>query len=178
MEESWKAVVGYEGYYLISNIGQVRSIERRVKNRHGWVIRPSVLLRPVAHPVDGHLYVNLCRNSKGKIHKVHRLVLLAFVGPCPEGMECRHFPDQNPTNNNLDNLSWSTRTENQRDRVLNGTDERGEKSPNAKLKASDIPKIREMRHRGMLMKDIGAVFGVSHGAISHVLSGKQWKHIP
>src|SRR4051812_24620510 len=56
---------------------------------------------------SGHLYVTLYRNNKGKAHYVHRLVLEAVVGPCPPGMEARHFPDRDPSNNNANNISWA-----------------------------------------------------------------------
>lgn len=53
---------------------------------------------------------------------VHQLVLELFVGPRPRGKEARHFPDQNPANNHVSNLSWTTAVINQRDRIANGTD--------------------------------------------------------
>jgi hypothetical protein len=52
---------------------------------------------------------------------VHSLVLEAFVGPRPDGMQCRHFPDRNPTNNRVSNLSWGTPLENANDRRVHGT---------------------------------------------------------
>jgi hypothetical protein len=52
---------------------------------------------------------------------VHRLVLEAFVGPCPIGMQCRHFPDPNPANCNLKNLQWGTPMENTEDKRVHGT---------------------------------------------------------
>lgn len=66
-------------------------------------------------------YVNLTPIEGGsyKTFRVHRLVLETFVGPCPEGMECRHL-DGNPSNNLLDNLAWGTREENIEDNRQNG----------------------------------------------------------
>jgi len=52
---------------------------------------------------------------------VHRLVLTAFTGPCPTGLEACHFPDTNPSNNYLENLRWDTRSANQKDAVRSGT---------------------------------------------------------
>lgn len=68
---------------------------------------------------SGRLSIDLY--NKGFVKRavlVHRLVLQAFVGPCPTGMECRHFPDPNPTNNNLENLQWGTHQENMDDRTI------------------------------------------------------------
>lgn len=50
---------------------------------------------------------------------MHRLVLLAFVGPCPDGMEACHANDI-PTDNRLANLRWGTHADNMRDRIENG----------------------------------------------------------
>lgn len=60
-------------------------------------------------------YVNLHDENGTIACRVHRLILLTFVGPCPEGMQCRHL-DGNPGNNRLDNLAWGTTEENIEDR--------------------------------------------------------------
>jgi hypothetical protein len=65
----------------------------------------------------GHSTVYLGRKDQ---RYIHRLVLEAFVGPCPDGMECRHL-DGNPGNNRLDNLAWGTRAENQADSIRHET---------------------------------------------------------
>ena len=73
------------------------------------------LRRPTPRKDSGHFVINL----QGKTRRVHRLVLEAFVGPCPLGMECLHA-DDDPANNSLSNLRWGTRSENIHDRVRNG----------------------------------------------------------
>lgn len=65
----------------------------------------------------GYLAVSLSGKSR---RYIHRLVLQAFVGPCPDGSECRHL-DGNPRNNRLENLCWGTRKENTADSVRHGT---------------------------------------------------------
>jgi len=66
-----------------------------------------------------YLYVRLSHDKKSRIFRVHRLVLEAFVGPCPEGMECRHL-DGDPSNNRLENLRWGTPAENTEDKRKHG----------------------------------------------------------
>lgn len=73
----------------------------------------------------GHLIVTLCPGRHTR--SVHQLVLEAFVGPCPPGMQCRHFPDRNPANNHLSNLQWGTPKQNAADRVIHGTNGNGRK---------------------------------------------------
>lgn len=115
--EIWKPIPGYEGQYEVSDQGRVRSLDRTLttklgyQRRHkGHMINPRLSRR-------GYLRVSL---TKKKDHYMHRLVLLAFTGPRPEGMECLH-DDGNPLNNNLKNLRWGTPSENAYDRVRHGT---------------------------------------------------------
>ena len=95
--ERWRPVHGF-GNYMVSNLGRV------------WSQRSNKCLKP--QPAGkGHLRVALRRDGGTHLRGVHRLVLIAFVGPCPEGKECLHY-DDDPTNNKLGNLRWGTRTEN------------------------------------------------------------------
>ncbi len=125
--------------------------------------------------------------DKKRIH-VHRLVLEAFVGPCPEGMECRHL-DGDRTNNRLENLAWGTRKENTADSMRHGTfhmpppgggisrDRRGELNPRAKLRTADIPEIRRLSESGRSQKSLGRQFGVGQGIICRILRGELWGHV-
>lgn len=109
----WRPVVGHEGIYQVSDTGEVRSVsyvDQRGSRRRGRTMRQSTAK-------SGHKWIQLRdRKSVG----VHRLVLLAFVGPCPEGMEACHI-NGDPADNRVENLRWDTRSENQRDRVRHGT---------------------------------------------------------
>ena len=108
--------------------------------------------------------------------KVHRLVLFAFVGPCPDGMQCRHL-DGNNNNNHVSNLAWGTPRENQHDRFLHGTNEQGERCCNAKLTDADVLTIRARAASGEMQKDIAKDFHVRQAAISHIVRRRNWKHI-
>lgn len=105
MTENWRPVRGYEGSYEVSDLGRVRSVR--------------VVLKPMRVP-KGHLQVALYKSADRTFYKVHCLVLSAFVGPRPEGMEgCHNNGD--PQDNRLSNLRWDTRSGNQRDSVEHGT---------------------------------------------------------
>jgi hypothetical protein len=119
--ELWLPVVKYERSYEVSSYGRVRSIDRVVTNAagHTRLIRGR-LLSP-ARKSQGHLHVNLYVNGVPWTSNIHQLVLIAFIGPCPPGMECCHN-DGNPSNNHLDNLRWDTRSANNLDRIRHGTD--------------------------------------------------------
>ena len=123
MTERWLPVVGYEGYYEVSDQGRVRSLDRLIPWRGGTAVRWGRILNPTQLPEpDGHMQVSLSVDGRRRKAYVHRLVLEAFVGTCPEGMEGCHFPDSDPTNNRLKNLRWDTRSGNKLDRVRQGTD--------------------------------------------------------
>lgn len=122
--ERWLPVPGYEGGYEVSNHGRVRSLDRTIVTSNGVVRRqPGRTLTPHSLP-KGHLFVKVgsrARGNRAKHHLVHRLVLEAFVGPCPPGMEACHW-DGDPTNNRVDNLRWDTPSANQHDKKHQGKD--------------------------------------------------------
>jgi hypothetical protein len=100
--ERWRDVAGYEGY-RVSDLG-------RIIGSRGWLLKFDT-------SADGYCRVQLMRSGvRSRSMRVHRLVLEAFVGPCPDGMEVRHFPDFTPTNCRLSNLSYSSKSTNQQDR--------------------------------------------------------------
>lgn len=107
--EEWRPVVGYEGFYEVSDQGRVRSLHRG---------EPYVL-KPIKIVSGGYLTVALSRNNAQTMSRIHRLVLLAFVGEAPDGMVACHN-DGDPTNNRLSNLRWDTYSENIHDVVRHG----------------------------------------------------------
>lgn len=118
------------------------------------------------------------RNADGKVFllRVHRLVLLAYVGPCPEGMECRHL-DGNPSNNCVENLAWGTPLQNHEDKRLHGTNPMGERSPSAKLSNEKVVEILLLRDAGESYSRLGKRFGVDGSTIYKICKGKRWAHI-
>lgn len=112
----WRAIPGYEGLYEVSNHGQVRSLDR--VTAQGVSIKGRI--RCCGPNAYGYPTLALNKDGARKIQLVHRLVLLAFVGPCPEGHEGLHA-DGTRNNNRLDNLSYGTRSDNVRDSLKHGT---------------------------------------------------------
>lgn len=125
--ERWLPVVGWEGYYEVSDHGQVRSLDRVIHGRWGRQRCQGRLLTPGCRPRDGRRHVQLCRANSMTPRLVYRLVLEAFVGPCPEGMEGCHN-DGDASNDRLSNLRWDTKSENQRDLVRHGTHRQARKT--------------------------------------------------
>jgi hypothetical protein len=117
--ERWLPVVGFEGFYEVSDLGRVRSITRSVLGRDGrrqrWVGR---IRTPQCH--KKHLNVALYKSGQAYRYEIQRLVLLTFVGDCPEGMEACHN-NGNPLDNRLTNLRWDTHANNGDDLSRHGT---------------------------------------------------------
>lgn len=120
IEEEWRPVVGYEGLYEVSSLGRMRSLDRYVTPNHGrWTyFVPGVVLKPLTQK-SGHLAIWLS-NGTARREMIHRLVLAAFVGPCPVNMEGCHN-NGNPGDNRVSNLRWDTRSSNRRDSVIHRT---------------------------------------------------------
>ena len=106
-EEVWRDVKGYEGLYQVSNMGRVKSLER--KDRFGRVIKERILEPAVTH--NGYLRVGLHVDGKRKMLRVHRLVCEAFHENPDNKSEVNHV-NEDKTDNRACNLEWSTRTEN------------------------------------------------------------------
>ena len=106
-EEIWKDILGYEGFYQVSNLGRVRSVDRIVKGCFGSIQhKKSVILAPAINTA-GYYSVALTKNAKGKTFRVHRLVAEAFI-PNLGNYPIINHKDENKLNNNVKNLEWCT----------------------------------------------------------------------
>ena len=164
----WKPIPGFEGYYEVSDVGAVRSVDRVLSS--GRPRRGKVLsLKASKH---GHRCVRLCRDGVQTWHWVHRLVLLTFKGPPPHlGMEGAHNNGV-PGDNRLGNLRWDTPKGNAADRKIHGTEMLGEKNPRAKLTDRQVAEVFRMHAEGVKGKDIASAMQCTPANISSILCGK------
>jgi hypothetical protein len=180
-DEIWKPVTGAP-LYEISNMGRVRSWAKpgchgpsrgqRARSHHAvapqWNGRPSLrYLRVVI---------------AGRPIRVHRLVLDAFVGPCPEGYHGAHL-NGDSGDNRLVNLAWVTPAENVAHKERHGTDRRtilktrpeiqprGERVWTAKITRSQADEIRSSGEKTMVLM---ARFGLSRTQIYRIRKGLRW----
>src|SRR5512139_4065704 len=109
MVERWLPVPGYEGAYEVSDRGRMRSLAGG--RRSGGILKHRL--------TRGYHHVGLYKGGKVRTHRVHRLVLTAFVGPPPDGMVALHR-DDDQDNNTLANLYWGTLLQNSADLKRNG----------------------------------------------------------
>jgi hypothetical protein len=158
--EKWLGVIGFEELYEVSNHGQVRSV------------KTGQIKKITFRKLDNRPYIGLWKNAKQKIVRPYRLVLEAFVGKCPQGMECCHN-DGNPMNNNLSNLRWDTPKNNHADKVKHGTTNRGERCGTAKL---TLVQVNAIRKDNRLQRIIAEEYGVRQSLISRIKNGVRWQH--
>lgn len=124
----------------------------------------------------GYRQVNLVSCDHKVTRFVHVLVLTAFVGPKPEGMECAH--DNGVRHDNrLTNLAWKTPVGNWDDRRRHGTQMEGVDCHSAKLDDDKVGVIKQRIAAGEKHADIAADYGVHKSAIGHIARGKTWKHV-
>ena len=174
--EIWKAILGYPGYE-VSDHGRVRSFLQKVRKTRGygsdWVPMdtPQRILKQAKHH-SGRRAVVL----HGKWIYVHRLVLLAFKGPCPKGMEACHRNDCTE-DNQLENLRWDTKKANGEDRVRNGKGVKGININTAKLTEFNVKQIRRLHSQGYTYSNLGRIFLVTLQNIRSIIRRETWKHV-
>lgn len=125
--------------------------------------------------------MNLCKNGRCKCFCIHTLVLTAFFGPCPPGLECCHG-DGERTNNHLGNLRWDTRSANHLDAIAHGTWMppvlQGDAHGSAKLTEVDVIEIRRAYTAGGISQAaLGAQFDVAGKTISRIIRRENWAHV-
>jgi len=169
MKEQWRPVPGFPDYE-VSDRGNVISFAKAKAGR-------------TYHPYEdnlGYKWVDLHRNGYVKRDSVHRLVLLAFVGPCPRGLEGCHN-NGHPDDCRLSNLRYDTRVNNLADKYKHGTVGRpwlgcfGDRNPHAKLTYKKVAEIKRLYGTGKWkMRELGRKFDVTATSICEIVNGKRW----
>lgn len=173
MEELWKDIKGYEGLYQVSNLGNVKSLERLVYNQHNNYIKPERILKP-RRKEDGYLQVYLYNNGKKQAY-VHRLVAESFIPNTDNKAQVNHI-DFNKENNIVENLEWVTAVENLRHYRKSDKWEEMNRQKKKKLASKTIYRIK--KHKDNIIKlyknnykieDIAKLLKVGRDFVSDVL---------
>lgn len=163
----WRTLARFPNYE-VSDDGRVRRKTSGVNTRAGRELKQTWSGR------RGYLVVH---PSGASSQQVHALVLEAFVGPRPEGLQARHL-DGNKANNAITNLRWGSALENGADRDRHGRTAKGERGGRAVLTEADVLEIRaRYRRRRVTWKMLSEEFGVTTHCIAAILARKTWKHL-
>jgi len=123
MQEDWKNVAGYESSYEISSLGNLRSLNKRVKSRFGFRIIKGKALK-ISVDNKGYSYILLCDKQKYKMFRIHQLVAVAFLGHTINGFKAViNHKDFDRSNNRKDNLEITSQRKNANQKHLPSTSE-------------------------------------------------------
>lgn len=119
LEEVWKPISEYEGFYEVSNTGKVRSLDHFRKSGFGsYFMKGRELKQNFGN--SGYLQVGLSKFGSKKFVMVHRLVAKTFLENKSSSCTAVNHKDGNKSNNNVSNLEWVTYSENQTHAYKNG----------------------------------------------------------
>lgn len=174
-DEQWKDIPGWEGLYQVSSAGLFRRLTSPKPDY------PVLSLVAVNIAPNGYARVRLFKGVSRKYVYVHRLVMLAFKGVCPEGMQVNHI-DGNKINNHLNNLEYVTPQQNiTHAQTVLGTHQ-GRKGLQVRgfkvvLNETKVREIRALSAQSTTHTQIARLYHVSIAAISLIVHRKNWKHV-
>lgn len=182
VNEEWRDISGYEGFYQVSNLGRVRSCDRVVmRNDNSSSFIKGRLLKPSLDR-KGYFRIALYKDGSRYFFLVHRLVAIAFLVIETSRNEVNH-KNGVKDDNRVENLEWCTHLENMRHAIATGLTPRfvgfvGEKHPLSLLTESQVLEIRELRARGTKLRVIAEMYGVGMSVISGIVYRNNWAHLP
>ena len=174
--ETWKPVLGAEGFYSVSNLGRVRSEplpHATIGRQRGRILKPCL-------DTKGYPIVGLCLpGQRRRTMKVHRVVAITFIRPPTPGEQVNH-KNGVKTDNRTGNLEYVSCLENIHHcwrTGLHGTEHcRGSRNPQAKLTDDAVRTIRGA-YPNRSLTDLAKQFGVTPQAIAHVVKGETWADV-
>ena len=176
-------IPGYEGYYQVSNYGNVRSLDRVIKEKTGKTQTLKGRILKLRINPGGYYYVEFSKNGNRATFAIHQLVAQAFLDN-PDNKPTVNHINGNKLNNSLSNLEWATYSENlehaykTRLRRAVQIEAVGSKNYKRKLKPEQVIEIKRLLATGNLThKEIATQFGVARSTITEIRSGRRWKHL-
>ena len=176
--EIWKNIKSYEGLYQISNLGNVRSLDRVIEgggSQNKRKLKGRVLKSSLKS--NGYLGFTLCKEGSFKYVSGHRLVAENFLKN-PHGLKQVNHIDGNKVNNEVTNLEWCNAFQNMKHAFeSNLVDNRGEGSPNSKYKEKEILEVKKLLQEGYGNSIIAKMTGVSRTTVYRIKMNLQWRHL-
>ncbi len=187
--EIWKDIEGHEGFYQVSNEGNLRSLDRVVKGKSesNKTLKGRSLKSTIT--VYGYKVVVFCKNGKKENFRIHRLVAQSFLSNAEKKPLINHI-DGDKTNNIVSNLEWCTHSENMKHAFATRLKEpsnpnkngltQGSKHHNSKLVEKEVMFIRKNARKNggkFYNAELAREFNVSKVSVGLIVDGKTWKHV-
>lgn len=179
MEEQWVHIKGYETIYMISNLGRIKSLDKKVNSKFDSKRTIKGKYLNFTSLRKGYKYVELYNDKlERKKFSIHRLIALHFI-PNPNNYPMINHKDGNTLNNSIDNLEWCTASQNTRHAFDTGllVIRKGESCTQSKLTEQQVKDIHVLKHYGMKSKTISKIYGVSFSTICDIFQGRTWKSV-
>lgn len=178
-EESWRPIAGFEGLYEVSNLGQIRSVERVIETplhptQKTKRVRSRVLSQKVNRPAGGNYKRKLVSLWKGNIEhtkNVAKLVAQAFIEN-PENCDFVLHLDDDATNNAVWNLQWGDHKENVRQAVERRRYRSGDCHHSSKMTLGQRKEAWQLLAQGCGVCAVARQFNVSKNMISDLKAGR------
>lgn len=178
--EVWKDINGYEGYYQVSNLGNVKSLNRVITMKDGRKKTLKERSIPINKFTNGYLYVKLYKDSKCFHFSIHRLIAIHFLDGYSELKNEINHKDGNKENNSIDNLEWCSRSENVKHAFSTGLrvgiGKIGQENNSSKLTNEQVLEIKSLKGK-MTGNKVAKKYSVSHPVIYSIWNNKTWTHI-
>ena len=168
--EIWRPVPGYEGIYEVSNLGRVKGVDRIVRHNCGGDKFVSGKILSPLKLRNGYYQIALWSKGHRKVMLLHKIVLLAFKGECPQGLETMHL-NSDRADNRLSNLLYGTHSENTIETIRLG------RNGKQRLNPSKVIAIRDRLQKGEKVKSIAKIYEVSERAISQIKNGHTYSWV-
>lgn len=170
-KEIWKDIPGYEGLYQVSTLGRIKSVDRYITYNNGReVFTKGKMLSLTITKGNERLQISLSKNGKVEKTRPYIVVMLAFVGECPENMEICHI-NGIKTDDRLKNLRYDTRSENRIDNYR-----QGKKGSTGKLSTDDVLQIRHRyKNENITQKELSIIYDVKIPCIGKIVRKENFK---
>jgi hypothetical protein len=172
-KEIWKEIAGYDGRYLVSNLGRIESVFDKKGNKR----RPRLFLKPNVGKLGYNRVHFYPKDGKRPLFLVHRIVAEAFI-PNPENKRTVNHKNGNKSDNRVDNLEWMTHAENQQHAYSSGIVKRRFGEAASATHKLTLEKVNEIKRLHDPIKRNGRIlatqFGISPSHISFIVRGHRW----
>lgn len=183
IEEIWKDIEGYEGLYLISNFGRVKSLPKHCGSGKGYTTK-EIILKP--HLRLGYIAYTLYKNDIPKVINAHRLVAIAFIPNQENKPQVNHI-NGIKTDNSIKNLEWVTNSENIKHAYDNGLKYASDKQKakasingikSRKLTVEQVHNIKQYYSITNLSSfKLSKIFNIPRTTIQRIIDGTSYKEV-